>query len=226
LTAVALRLTAARLYLEPRDARTLFPTQTGVALAVGSWPVLRWSWPAIAFLAFMLPLPFQVETALALPLRRWATHLSVYLLQVLGYPALADGNVILLDEARLGVAEACSGLGMLMTFFALATALALVIRVSWVDRLVLVASALPIAVLANVVRITATAVAHETLGPDVARTIMHDLAGWLMMPFALVLLYLELWILSRLLIPITPQQPLPVMLPQSFDSRSTPPRRN
>jgi exosortase len=208
--AVLVRLAAARLYVEPLDAFTLLPTLAGAALVVGGWPALRWCWPAIAFLAFMLPLPFQIETALAQPLRRWATHMSVYLLQTLGYPALADGNIILLEDARLGVADACSGLGMLMTFFALATAMALVIRAPLVDRLVLVVSAVPIAVFVNIVRILATAMAHRSLGPDMAQTIMHDLAGWLMMPLAVALLYLELRLLGVLLVPVPPTQPLAV----------------
>src|SRR5207247_2117523 len=121
--------------------------------------LFRFAWPALAFLGFMLPLPYQVEVALAHPLRRLATGMSTYLLQTIGYHAIAEGNIILIEQSSLGVAEACSGLGMLMTFFALATAMALAIRAPAVDRLVLVVSAVPIAVLANVMRITATGVA-------------------------------------------------------------------
>src|SRR5439155_19345193 len=117
----------------------------GPALLVGGRDFSRWSWPAIAFLGFMLPLPFFLEVSLAHPLRRLATMISTYALQTLSCPALAEGNVILIGDARLGVAEACSGLGMLMTFFALATALAMMVHAPLVDRLILVASAAPIA---------------------------------------------------------------------------------
>jgi exosortase len=222
LAAVLARLAAARLYLEPLDAFALLPTLAALALIVGGWPALCWSWPAIAFLGFMLPLPFQIETALAHPLRRWATHVSVYFLQTFGYPALADGNIILIEEARLGVADACSGLGMLMTFFALATAMALVIRAPLLDRLVLVVSAIPIAIFANVVRILATAIAYRSLGPEIARTIMHDLAGWLMMPLALALLGCELKFLQHLFVLHVP--PATVTFPPRSRKRQPAPR--
>jgi exosortase len=213
LAGVFLRLLAVRMALEPLDAISLLPTLAGLVLLVGGWDYLRWSWPALAFLGFMLPLPFQVEVALAQPLRRLATSISTYALQTLGYAAIAEGNIILIDQARLGVAEACSGLGMLMTFFALATAMALVIRAPLLDRLVLVASAAPIAVLANVARITATGVAYQTFDGETAHLIMHDFAGWLMMPFALVVLWLELRYLTWLFPPQRTEPSLPLAIP-------------
>lgn len=208
-----MRVASALLAIESLDAYSLLPLLAGLALLLGGWSYLRWCWPAIAFLAFMIPLPYQAEIALARPLRRLATLITTYLLQTLGYPALAEGNVILIDQLRLGVVDACSGLGMLMTFFTLATAMALVAQVTLFDRLVIVASAIPIAVLANVVRITATAVAYQTFGAPVAHVLMHDLAGWLMMPLALAALLLELWFLRHLLIRETPVQRLPLGLP-------------
>ena len=193
-----LRLLAARIDFEALDGLTLLPTLAGLVLLVGGWPMLRWSWPAIAFLGFMVPLPFVVEQGLSQPLRRLATITSVYLLETLGYPAVAEGNVILIDEVRLGVAQACSGLGMLMTFFALATALVILVRRPWVDKLAIVAGAIPIAVVVNVLRITATGVARVSWGEQAAHAVMHDLAGWLMPPAALLLMWLELWLIDRL----------------------------
>jgi len=110
------------------------------------------------------------------------------LLQTLGMPAVAEGNVILLNEASLGIVEACSGLRMLVVFFALSTAVALVARRPFWERVFLVFSAIPIALFTNVVRITATGVAYETVGGETGQFIFHDLAGWLMMPLALALL--------------------------------------
>jgi exosortase len=210
--ALGMRLTAGFYYLEPLDGLSLLPALAGICLLLGGGPALRWCWPAIAFLGFMLPLPFRLDVVLAVPLRQLATNASVYLLQTLGLPAFAEGNVIVLDELRLGVVEACSGLGMLMTFFALATAVAVLIDRPLSDRLVLVASAVPIALVANIARITATAVAYRTLGADAAHAIMHDLAGWLMMPLALGLMWLELRLLNRLLPEVGAAGPLPLFL--------------
>jgi exosortase/archaeosortase family protein len=90
--------------------------------------------------------------------------------------------------------------------------MALVVPMPWHDRLVLVASAVPIAVLANVARITATGLAYHAWGRQsaTAHLIMHELAGWLMMPLALGLLWLELRFLANLFVVEPETRPLPV----------------
>jgi exosortase len=150
--------------------------------------------------------------ALAQPLQRLATLASTYVLQTLGLPAVSEGDVILLNEGKLKVVEACNGLGMLVTFFALAAAVACVARRPLWQKLVLVASAVPIALLSNVTRIAATGVLLEIAGSRAADVIFHDLAGWLMMPFALVLLGVELQLLSQLFVKSAALGPLPVPL--------------
>src|SRR5262249_12015023 len=110
--------------------------------------------------------------------------------QTLGVLAYADGSIIVLRNVRLGVVDACSGLSMLLTFFALATAVALLSRRPGLDRLGIVLGAIPIAVACTVIRITATGVLHSVAGPRLAELVFHDLAGWLMMPLALGFLWL------------------------------------
>jgi exosortase len=192
------------------DGLALLPDLAGIALLLGGWRALQWAWPAIAFLAFMVPLPWRVENALGPPLQFVATMASTYLLQTLGFMAFAEGFVIQLNDATIGVVEACSGLSMLITFIALSTAAALVVKRPLPDRIVLVLSAIPVALLANIVRIVLTGALHETVGGPAADTFYHDLAGWVMMPLALILYWLELAILSRLL--IKPQrQAMPIL---------------
>jgi exosortase len=210
---VVIRLFAISRDIESLDAFSLVPTLFGLVLLVAGRSVLRWSWPALAFLTFMVPLPYFMEMALAQPLRRLATTMSTYVLQTCGYAAIAEGNVILIDQIRLGVADACSGLGMLTTFIALATAMALVVRAPVTDRTVLVISAVPIALIANVTRIAAMGITYDALGSDAAQVALHDVTGWLMMPFALLLLWLELRFLNRLLVPRPVSAPSPLLAP-------------
>src|SRR5262249_52031004 len=96
----------------------------------------------------------------------------------------------------------------------LATAVAMIVRAPLHDRLILVASAIPIAILANVIRITATGVAYHLGGKDspLAQVIYHDLAGWLMMPLALAMLWVELKFLANVRGADPDDAPLPVML--------------
>lgn len=183
----------------------LFPYLAGLCVLLGGWPVLRWAWPSIAFLFFMIPLPSRLEMALGRPLQTIATVASTYALQTLGFMAFSEGNVIQLNEARIGVVEACSGLSMLITFIALATAAALVVKRPLLDKIVLVLSSIPVALLANVARITATGMLHDLVGSEVANRFYHDLADWLMIPLALLLYWFEIWLLSHILVEKAPQ---------------------
>ena len=74
-------------------------------------------------------------------------------------------------------------------------------------------SAIPIGVLMNVVRITVTVALYRVAGPDLANLIFHDVAGWVMMPMALLVLWLEMVWLSRLWTPEEETGPVPVAVP-------------
>ena len=209
--ALVVRWYAARMDLTHVDGACLIVSLLGATLLVGGWDVLRWTAPAILFLGFMVPLPDVINDGIAIPLRRLATIASTYVLQTFGYPAMSEGNTIQIDDIRLGVIEACSGLGMLMTFLALATAMAIVAPGPIVDRLVLVASSIPIAVFANVLRIIVVAMADVRFGKHHHDSI-DKILGWPMMPLALILLWLELRFLRLLFVPTNAVAPLSVPL--------------
>jgi exosortase len=197
---IGLRLPGAYYKFDYLDQISLLPALAGLFLLAGSWPALRWSWPALAFLAFMIPLPHAVSVALSAPMQAFATTVSTFALQVVGLPAVAEGNVILLGDIPLGIVEACSGLRMLVVFFALSTAVAMLIRKPIWEKLLIACSAVPIALASNVLRITITGVCYETFGNHFGGELFHDVAGWLMMPLGLAFLGLELWVLKMLLI--------------------------
>jgi exosortase len=197
---VLLRWVGTMTYVEWLETVSLLPVLAGFCVLFGGWSVLRWALPGIAFLVFMIPLPHRVETALAHPLQRTATVASNYVLQTIGLPALAEGNVIHLTKGDVNVIEACSGLSMLLIFCAMATAVVLVVKRPWLDKVVILLSAVPIAIIANVTRITVTGLAQEYVGAEAAHKVFHDWAGLLMMPLALLLLWFELWVMARLLL--------------------------
>jgi len=217
-----LRVLGAYLYINWLDGVSLLLALAAITLLLGSWPTLRWAWPALAFLLFMMPLPYRVETALAFPLRRLATLTSTYAIQTLGFPALAEGTEIYLHDNILRVAPACSGLGMLLVFFALSTGIVLLINRPWVDKLVILLSAVPIALLANVFRITVTAALFEFSTKQAAHKFFHDWAGLFMMPVGLALLLLELKVLDRLLVRVDARRPLKLALAEKLSGRAAP----
>ena len=198
---LALRLGGAFFYLNWLEQLALPPCILGLFLLAGGRAALRWAWPSALFLYFMIPLPFSLEHLLSGPLQWLATLCSAFVMQLFAMPALADGNVILLNDHQIDVVEACSGLRMLIVFFALATAFIFVVRRPWPDKALLLASAIPIALVSNIARITLTGVLFETgVQSETVHAFFHDAAGWLMMPFALMLLWAELKLLSLLLI--------------------------
>jgi exosortase/archaeosortase family protein len=89
---------------------------------------------------------------------------------------------------------------MLVTFFALSSAVMLVSTRPPLERGLLFLSAIPIALAVNITRIIVTGVLHKTVGSELADYVFHDLAGWLMMPLALALLWCELRVLAWVLV--------------------------
>ena len=174
------------------ETATILPAALALCWAAGGWPFFRRAWPAVAYLAFMLPLPSRVVDELSLPLQRIATEASIQLLRLSGLWVMAEGNVITVGRQQLEVATACNGLSMLMCLTATVCATVAVVPMATWKRASLLASILPIALGCNVLRITATAWCYRQLGPEVGSKYAHDAAGWLMMPAALVLVGLEL----------------------------------
>lgn len=196
---LAVRLAAAWYRIVTIDMYMLVPSLLGVAIMAGGMQLFRWAGPAVAFLIFMYPLPDEATRYLLGPLQTLATIASTYLLQTLGCEAFREGNQIVLGDSRLGVVDACSGLRMLTIFVALAVGWVLIDRVRWWERLVIVASAVPIALAVNVARITATGM-MMTVDEQFAEQLFHDWAGYVMMPLAMALLVIVRWLLAAVVI--------------------------
>ena len=159
---------------------------SGAALLLGGWPTLRWLAPCFAFLMFMFPLPNLIEHKLGWQLQSVAAIASEFALQAIGYPTYREGVVLYVKDHVLEVEKACSGLSMLLTFLALSTGMALLVKRSWFDRVLILVSAVPVAVLSNVIRIALTGVLYNEAGKELGDRVFHDFAGWMMMPFAAV----------------------------------------
>jgi exosortase len=180
------------------EAATLPLIVAAATLAVGGWGAIRWAWPALVFLIFMVPLPNRFDDFLSAPLQRIATTGAYQLLTALGLPVVAEGNVILIHSQRVEVAEACRGLSMLLSFGALITAMVILIQRPIWERVVLIVSIIPIALLCNIIRISITAVAYGYYDRPVKE--VHDYAGYGMMALALGLVLAELKVMSWLFV--------------------------
>lgn len=167
-----------------------------VVMFCGRWAGLKWAAPALMFLPLAFKLPDTVEQTAIFRLRGFATEWGNYAFQTLGFPSYIEGNIIIIGETKLGVEQACSGLSMILAFVALAGAIAILYRSRpTIDRCIIFAAAVPIALFCNILRIVVTGLCYHAGWTKLADAVVHDLAGWLMMPLALGML----WFLVKLM---------------------------
>jgi exosortase len=175
-----------------------------VVLFVGGWRIARYCWLPVLYLVFAVPLPDRLYRQFTDPMRRFAAQIAGV---ILGFvPDLyADVSGVVINvtyrgvqlEPPLDVAEACSGMRLLMAFLALGVAMAyLHYRPAW-QRLILLCSTIPIAILCNIVRVTVTGFIYILGDPKYAQGIWHDALGMLMLPLAFGLYGLLAWIMSN-----------------------------
>lgn len=150
----------------------------------------------IAFLIFMIPIPSILMQKVTFPMQLMASNLAAASLQLVDIPVLREGNVILLPDASLEVAEACSGIRSFLSLLWLGTAFAYFTKKTLWERALLVLSCFPIAVLVNAMRVTGTGMIAHAYGMGTADKFFHDVSGYPLFLGALALLAAFGWALS------------------------------
>jgi exosortase len=195
---VAMRYAGAKYYLESLDGWSIMPWVLGVTWFFFGRAVALWSLPSILFLTFMVRIPFRAELTLSLQLQLISTKLGCWGLQLLGQPALSEGNLIYLaDLPPLEVAGVCSGMRIFIGIFALAYAFVVIMRRTWWETAILLASVIPIALISNATRVMATGLLWRYISGDAAHRFSHDIAGYAMIVYAALLFALVLWYLGK-----------------------------
>lgn len=151
----------------------------------------------LGFLFLMVPLPQSLVNVVAFPLQLIAAKAAALALYWLGIPALLEGNIIHLANTQLFVEEACSGLRSLMALMTLGVIFAYFFRKTWAERTVIVASAIPIAILVNAFRVGLTGVLTHYYGKEAAGGWIHQTEGLFTFAIAFVLLLTEAWLLEK-----------------------------
>lgn len=201
IAAQAIRLFGLFFMYSSAERLSIALSAAAVVLLLFGWRLLRKVSTILLFLCLMLPWPNRIQAAVTLPLQRWATTSAVFCLEILGYQIVQEGNVIHIGNTMVAVAEACNGLRMVTAFFVISGLVVLLVNKSWWEKLIVLASSLPIALFCNTVRLTATSIAFTILTGEYWEKIFHDYGGYAMMPLALAAVMLELWILTKLTTP-------------------------
>lgn len=151
----------------------------GVAVARWSWAGLRKLAFPVGFLLFMVPLPGPAVTPLILSLQSLVSALSTWLLGVVGFEVVREGNVLVLPGGeQLFVAEACSGITSIITLLPLGVFVAYYTERGWGRRLLVVAAVVPLAMLGNLLRVLVTVVVAGRVGAEAATSgTLHELTG-------------------------------------------------
>jgi len=180
-------------------------TIMGLVLYLAGPSVLKTVWLPIAFLIFMMPIPGTTYGRIALPLQNLAALASAKILTIFGVVITQKASELSLvtvsgASRELTVAEACSGVRMLVAFMALGVAMAYLDDKPIWQRVTLVLMGVPIAVASNVLRVVITATAYVWDKPDFGSGFMHSFTGMLMLIPALAMLWGLGWLLRRLFV--------------------------
>jgi exosortase B len=162
----------------------------GILLLMKGTGAVRIAWFALFYFIFMIPLPGIVVDAVTGPLKQWISALVVDLLYAVGYPISRNGVVITIGQYQMLVADACSGLHSMYSLSALGTLFMYIMkRKSRLHNALMVASLLPIAFFANMIRVIALVLITYHLGDEAGQGFLHGAAGMVLMLVALMLFF-------------------------------------
>jgi exosortase len=171
---------------------SMIGTLAGVVLFLFGWEHLRALAFPLAFLVLAIPLPAIIFNQIALPLQLLASRVGESALTTFDIPVLREGNVLILANTSLEVAEACSGIRSLVSLLTLGLVFGYFADARGWVRSVIAVSTVPVAILTNAARVAGTGIAAQRFGPEAADGFLHEFAGWAMFAAAFGLLALLL----------------------------------
>jgi exosortase len=169
-----------------------------LVLLVGGWRRLRALAFPLGFLLFMIPWPAVIYAQVTFPLEFLASRLAAEALRLVQVPVLREGNLLVLANYTLQVAQACSGIRSLVSLVTLAVFYAYLAESRIGLRLALIALMGPIAVVSNAFRIFGAGVLTEKVSTRLAHGFFHEFSGWLIFVAASFLMLATHWALRRI----------------------------
>jgi exosortase len=177
----------------------------GVIVFLRGLPIVKHIWVPWLYLFFAVPIPKGYYFALTDPLRRLAALVATQLLGL--FPNLdiekVGSTIAYFHQGQygtLGVDDACAGMRSTMTLAALGVAVTFISDRPWWQRVIMIASCVPIAVFANFIRVTTTCVLHIYVDPKYASGTYHTMLGLVTLLIAFGIFSGLGWILSNLFV--------------------------
>lgn len=186
------------------DVGSLFLVLSGVLLAMRGWSGVRSLWFMLLFIAYLLPLPGTFVDAITGPLKNYVSLIAEQILYTAGYPIARSGVVLTIGQYQLLVADACSGINSMFSLSAVGLLyLYLVRHKSWLHNGLIVASLLPIAFCANIIRVIFLVLVTYHFGDAAGQGFLHGFSGMVLFVVALTCILLLDAILIRVFKPRT-----------------------
>lgn len=179
----------------------------GAFVTINGLPIVRKLWPAFLVLAFLMPLPGVIRHPLALFLQNVSAQATEVVIVALGFELVRHGNLLVINDYPVGIAEACNGMRMVSMLILVVFAFVFSEKIRpWV-RATLIVLAVPLAIACNIIRLVPTVLAYGYFSPEFADQV-HDWLGWVMVIGSYFMLMGLLGLMRWLLLPT---EPLPVM---------------
>lgn len=173
------------------ETMSQIPVFGGTIVALRGWHGLRQLWFPVVFLGFSIVWPGFVIDKLTLPLKQWATDLTVFGLREVGYPIAHTGVIIAIGKYQLLVADACSGLNSMISLMSVGVLYLYMIQRAGVVRNAVILLAMPlIAFGANVLRIVALSLITYHFGNAWGQGFLHEFTGLFLFGVSLVGVFL------------------------------------
>ena len=172
------------------EAFSQIPVMAGVIMAIYGQRGIRIAWFALLYMIFLVPLPGVVIDAVTGPLKEWVSVIAENALYYSGFPIARNGVVLKIGQYQLLVADACSGLNSMYSLSAMGLMFLYVMGGrGWLRKAVLLISILPIAFVANIVRVVSLVLVTYYLGDEAGQGFLHGFSGMLLFAVSMLMLY-------------------------------------
>ncbi|MFG0244510.1 MAG: exosortase/archaeosortase family protein [Phycisphaerales bacterium JB052] len=161
----------------------------GAVVTVVGTQVAANFFPAVAILVLLVPIPGNLRLAIAGPLQNATARVTTGTLEMMGFYVERSGNLVNINDMPVAVAEACNGMRMVFALVLVSYAFAFSVPLRNSVRLMVLLLSPVAAIVCNVFRLTPTVILYgDDRVPGEFADGFHDIAGWLMLPIAFLLL--------------------------------------
>ena len=182
------------------EVGSLIPVFAGVVVAMRGWPALRSFWFMLVFAIYLVPIPGILVDAITGPLKQHVSAVAAQILYMGGYPIARNGVVLTIGQYQLLVADACSGINSMFSLSAIGLLYLHLMRYkSWLHNGLILASLLPIAFCANILRVMFLVLVTYHFGDEAGQGFIHKFSGMVLFVAALIILLLLDTILARVI---------------------------